>query len=80
MSDDVTKKLRRLVLDEAIRASKDYMKKEQIRQRIQDLATAMVAAGEIKSDAELADFWKTVEMSVGALRMVPFDALRAAKR
>lgn len=80
MSDDVINKVRRVVLEEAIKASRDYMKKERVRQRIQDLAAAMVASGEIGSDAELADFWKTVEMSVGALRMVPFDALRAAKR
>lgn len=80
MSDDVIKKVRRLVLDEAIRASKDYMKKEQVRQRIQDLAAAMVASGEIKNDAELADFWSTIEMSVGALKMVPYDAFKGSKR
>lgn len=79
MSDDVIKKVRRLVLDEAIRASKEYMKKEQVRQRIQELAASMVATGEIKSDAELADFWRTVEMSIGALKMVPYDAFKGVK-
>lgn len=80
MSDDVISKVRRVVLEEAIRASKDYMKKEQVRQRIQDLAASMVAAGEINSDVELADFWKTVEMSIGALKMVPYNALKGVKR
>lgn len=80
MSDDVISKVRRVVLEEAIKASKDYMKKEQVRQRIQDLAASMVASGEITSEAELADFWKTVEMSATALKMVPFEALRGLKR
>lgn len=79
MSDDVISKVRRLVLEEAIRASREYEKKEAIRQRIQDLAAGLVAAGEIRNDAELADFWKTVEMSVGALRMVPLDVFKKAK-
>lgn len=80
MSDDVIKKIRRMVLEEAAKASKDYMKKEAVRQRIQDLASSMVAAGEITSEAELADFWKTVEMSAAALKMVPFDAFKMVKR
>lgn len=79
MSDDVISKVRRVVLEEAIKASKDYMKKEQVRKRIQDLAASMVAAGEIRSDVELADFWKTVEMSIGALKMVPYDAFKGVK-
>lgn len=76
---DVVEKMRRIVLDEAIKASKDYMKKEAVRQRIQDLAAAMVSSGEIKSDAELADFWKTAEMSILALKMIPFDALKGQR-
>jgi len=79
MSDDVISKVRRVVLEEAIKASKDYMKKEQIRQQIQDLAASMIASGEIANETELTDFWRTVEMSVTALRMVPFDALRGKR-
>lgn len=79
MSDDVISKVRRVILDEAIRASKEYMKKEQVRQRIQDLAASMVASGEIASEVELAEFWKTVEMSAAALKMVPFEALRGKR-
>lgn len=77
--NNVVDKVRRIVLDEAIKASKEYMKKEEVRKRIQDLAAGMVAAGEIRSDAELADFWKTVEMSVGALKMIPIDAFRGPR-
>lgn len=76
---DVVSKVRRIVLDEAIKASKDYMRKEQVRQKVQDLAASMVANGEIRDEAGLADFWRTVEMSVGALKMIPLEAL-ASKR
>jgi hypothetical protein len=79
MDDNVISKIRRMVLEEAIKASRDYMKKEQVRQRIQDLATAMIASGDIKSDADLADFWKTVEMSVTTLKMVPISAFQVSK-
>ena len=73
---DVVNKVRRIVLDEAIKASKAYMKKELVRQRMQELVTEMVTSGEIKSDAELADFWKSVEMSVLALKMIPLSTLK----
>ncbi len=79
MSDDVISKIRRVVLEEAIKASKEYMKKEQVRQRIQDLASSMIASGEIASEAELAEFWKTVEMSATALKSVPLEALRGKR-
>lgn len=59
---------------EAVSASEDYMRKEAVRARIQELVTDMVAKGEIRSDADLADFWRSVEMSVVALRMVPVRA------
>jgi len=73
---DVVDKVRRIVLDEAIKASKEYMKKEEVRKRIQDMVVAMIANGEINSDVELADFWNTVGMSVGALKMIPYAALK----
>lgn len=76
---DVVSKVRRIVLDEAIRASKDYMKKEEVRQRIQDLAAHMVDTGEIRSDAELAEFWKTAEMSILALKMIPLGAYKGPR-
>ncbi len=76
---DVVNKVRRIVLNEAIKASKEYMKKEEVRQRIQDLVTHMVDVGEIKSDAELAEFWKTAEMSIIALKMIPLGAFKGSR-
>ncbi len=76
---DVVNKVRRIVLDEIARASKDYMKKEEVRQRIQDLVTHMVSTGEIQSDADLAEFWKTAEMSIIALKMIPLGAFKGRR-
>lgn len=76
---DVVSKVRRIVLDEAIKASKEYMKKEEVRQRIQDLVSHMVDTGEIKSDVELAEFWKTAEMSITALKMIPLGAFKGSR-
>ncbi len=77
--DDVDK-LRRIVLEETIKASREYMAKEKVREDIQRMVVARVASGEIKDEAGLRDFWKTVEMAIGALKMVPVEALRGAKR
>lgn len=76
---DVVNKVRRIVLNEAIRVSKEYMKKEDVRQRIQDMVAHMVNTGEIKSDAELVEFWKTAEMSIGALKMIPLGAFKSSR-
>lgn len=72
-------RLRRAVISEAVKASKEYMKKEAVRERLQELVAGMVAAGELRSEDDLADFWKTVEMSVLALRMIPIDAFKGGK-
>ncbi len=77
--DDVDK-LRRIVLEETIKASREYMTKEKVREDIQRMVIARVASGEIKDEAGLRDFWKTVEMAISALKMVPVEALRGAKR
>jgi len=77
--NDVVNKVRRIVLDEAIKASKEYMKKELVRQRIQELVASMVEAGEIRTAAELDDFWKSAEMSILALRMIPIDGYKGRR-
>jgi hypothetical protein len=71
--------LRRLVLDEAIKASKDYMSKEKIREDLQHMVTERVLSGEIKDEASLKEFWKTVEMAMSALKMVPVQAFRGSR-
>lgn len=78
-SEDDVDKLRRIVLEETIKASREYMAKEKVREDLQHMIAARVASGEIKDDAALRDFWKTLEMAAGALKMVPVDAFRGSK-
>ena len=53
-------------------ASKEYMKKEAVREKLQVLLQEAVESGEVKSQEELEDWWATVEMAKNALKMVPF--------
>lgn len=69
--DDVMSKLRRLVLEETIKASKEYMLKEKVREEIQSIVSSKVESGEIADEEQLKQFWKTVDMAVSALKMVP---------
>ena len=55
-------------------ASKSYMKKEELRQKLQEFLQNEVAAGVVKNQEELDEWWSTVEMAAGALKMVPFMA------
>lgn len=70
-------KLRKMVLEETIKASRDYMLKEKVREEIQAMLVQRISSGEIKSEEALKDFWKTIEMASNALKMIPFDALKA---
>ncbi len=61
-------------LDEAkIAASPDYMKKEKVREELQNLIAARVAAGEIQDQAQLEQFIKDVSVSMTSLKMIPLD-------
>lgn len=64
--------LRKLIY-EIVRASPQYMKKERVRETIQGVITSMVQAGEIKSGADLENFFSSADMSLKALKMVPFE-------
>lgn len=57
-----------------VSASKTYMKKEAVREKLQALLQEAVDSGEVKSQEELEDWWNTVEMAKNALKMVPFAA------
>lgn len=59
---------------ERIAASDSYMKKEAIRQKLQDLVAGMVAAGEVADQVTLEDAFKTLEMALEALKHVPIAA------
>lgn len=69
--------MERIVLEEAIKATREYMAKELVREQIQQMVQKRVNSGEISTDEQLKDFWKTVDMAVGALKMVSLDSLRS---
>lgn len=70
-------------IDEArISASPEYMKKEKVRQELQDYIAAQVAAGKISSQKQLEKFMQFVAeespssdhaLALTALKMIPFE-------
>ena len=75
-------KLKRLIFDfimeSRVAASASYMKKEEVRQSLQDLITQKVASGEISDQESLDEWFTTAEMSLKALKMVPLVAYHTA--
>lgn len=63
----------RTLVAEAISASPEYMKKERVREQVQDIIVSAVASGQVKSQEDLDDVVKTLQMSINALQAVPFD-------
>jgi hypothetical protein len=63
----------RSLIREAISASEDYMKKERIREDLQDRVIEAVMKGDIKDEKDLVEYFKTVDMAVKALKMIPYD-------
>ena len=51
-----------------------YMKKEAVREKLQAVVLESVEGGEVSSPAELDELFVTMDMALGALRMVPFEA------
>lgn len=75
-------KLKRLifdfVLESKVAASASYMKKEEVRQSLQDFITQKVASGEISDQESLDEWFLTAEMSLKALKMVPLAAYQSS--
>lgn len=72
--------LKRLVREAVVAASSSYMKKERVRESLQRVLQDAVASGEVSSQDELDDWWNTLDMATSALRAVPFDAWKRAKK
>jgi hypothetical protein len=71
-------KLKRLIFDfimeSRVAASASYMKKEEVRQSLQNFVAQKVASGEISDQESLDEWFATAEMSLKALKMVPLVA------
>lgn len=77
---DLLKAVVKSVIQEvAVEIPKSYRKKEAVRSDLQALIVSRVKSGEITSKEELDDFFKTLEMSTKALKMVPFEVYQTLK-
>lgn len=63
-------------INEIVRISPEYAKKEKVRETIQSVIVSMVSDGRLKSDSDLENFFSSAEMSLKALKMVPFDVYK----
>ena len=70
--------LRRYIAEALHGAGKDYLRKEAVKDVIQDALAERVASGEISDQAGLDGFFATVDMAVRALRAIPLDVWRMA--
>jgi hypothetical protein len=63
-------------IEEAVKgkvaASPSYMKKEAVREKLQGLIADAVASGEITDQATLEGFLQDINISMTALKMIPF--------
>lgn len=64
---------RRWLSEAKVSASPEYMKKEAVRQALQDVVKTMVADGRVGDQQALDDAFAALDMSVKALKMVPFE-------
>jgi len=61
-------------------AGRNYMKKEMIREKIQDLLQDAVGSGNVMTQADLDDWFATADMALKALQSVPIDVYRTIKK
>lgn len=61
------------IMTEKIRASREFLQKENIREEIQKMIIDAVGSGKISSKQDLDEFFKTVSMAANALQQVPFE-------
>lgn len=61
------------VCEGRIGAGKNYLLKEEIREKLQELITDRVKSRDIKSQEDLDSFFKDVEMASRALRGIPIE-------
>lgn len=68
--------IRDVVVEALAVASPEYMKKEGVRQQIQELIASKVSSGEIQDQKQLDEWFQAASMSLMALKMVPLDAYK----
>jgi len=63
----------RAIIEAKVGASDEYMKKERVREALQGMVTGMVASGQLPDQRSLDEAFAALDMSVKALKMVPFE-------
>jgi hypothetical protein len=56
-----------------ISASSEYMKKEAVKQQIQDLVVSKVNSGEIADQIQLGEWFESASMAILTLKMIPLQ-------
>jgi hypothetical protein len=75
------KTLLRCFISEALNAaSPEYLRKEAIKDTIQNVLVQRVSSGEISSQEGVDDFFKTVDMAARTLRAIPFEVWSTVAR
>jgi polyhydroxyalkanoate synthesis regulator phasin len=65
--------IRKIILEEMVKISPSYQKKEDVKTELQELVKKYVQSGKINSDEELKAFWDSIDLSKTTLKMVPFN-------
>lgn len=60
-------------INEIVRASDSYLKKEKIRSDVQEILLQRIKSGEITDDSALKEFFETADMALKALSGVPYE-------
>tara|TARA_Y100000310_G_scaffold221871_1_gene223456 strand:- start:1406 stop:1639 length:234 start_codon:yes stop_codon:yes gene_type:complete len=64
--------LKQIIKEETVSASSEYMKKENVREQLQNMVLELIKNGDITSDDDIKEFFGTVEMASNTLKMIPF--------
>jgi hypothetical protein len=73
MSSEVLKSFIREAIKGKVSASPSYMKKEAVREKLQNIIADAVASGEIADQTSLEQFLVDINTSMTALKMIPFE-------
>lgn len=63
-----------------ISASSEYMKKEVVRQQIQDLVASKVSSREIADQAQLEEWFRSALLAITSLKMIPLEGYIALSK
>jgi len=65
--------LRNFIREAAISASPEYMKKEHVRERLQELIIAAMNDGAFSDEATRETFFADLNLAITTLKMIPFE-------